>query len=138
MSFSNQIPKLGDYEQVVVFQVDGVAQDISAFNNYAAIIFYQNDEDIHDGGSKEIVRMSKDAATGFSEFLFAENEEAGEFKMKVRRSIMEPLTEGARLIMLFYTQSTDADHESSQFRSAADPVALGTIVFGVPSSDLEA
>jgi len=140
MSYGNPIPGAGDWEEVATYTENGAASPINLFENYALHVFYRDAEDIPEGGTREIFKMSKLASAtdpDLKTWLFAEDEINGQFRIKARREIMETIADGVPLYGIFYFQlSGEADYDGGVFRAATGKIPLGTIDGELTTSNL--
>ena len=139
MSYNRKIIQGEDFKRTLVYKVGKVATSLLGFTNYAVALVYKDSDDIPSGGSREIVRMSRNSvadSTHTYETWLTDNDEAnGKCYMNLHASVTSAMTEGAKIDAIFFTQVNDADFDDGLLQPAFK-FPLGTVVSGVAITDL--
>ena len=93
----------------------GVAQDVSGFEGYGFVLYYESDGTV-------LEKYAKNVVSGWSNDIDTSADSTGIVTIHLQRATTEGERPGGRVYAQCQTQETDSDHASSQFRDWGDPV----------------
>ena len=99
---------------------NGTAEDVSAYEGYGIILYYERDGTV-------LAKYSKNAVTGWDNTnITTTNEASGIVVLHLLRSVTELGRKGGRVKAQAVLQIADAAHTTSQFRDIGDPIYIFT------------
>jgi hypothetical protein len=115
------LPKGSDKQFTVSVTGASGVLDLSAYEGYALITFYEHDRTI-------IQKYSKNTVSGYnSDDIDTSDEDNGNIIIDFQRALSEAGRVEGRVMGQFILQSTDADYASSQKREYSDEFYILTI-----------
>lgn len=101
--------------QLTMLDTAGVAEDVSGFEGYGIVLYYEKDGTI-------IQKYSKQTVSGWSSDIKTSLDSTGVVTLHLQRAITELGRPGGRVFAQAILQETDTDHTSNEFRDWGDPV----------------